>query len=189
MRHTFVRTNNPRRERNQAVTRSCRTLNVSAYQATKAAVTEDPAVGAGAFTTVTRWTDGARARTTARSFTIETDEPAPLGGTDAAIDPMELVLAAVGTCLTIGWVTQAVQRELEYRDLRVEVSGHFDLRGYLAVDDNVRPGFTGIGYVVHVDTDASADVLEEIRAAAEATSPMFDNVKNATPLRGSVVRG
>jgi putative redox protein len=35
----------------------------------------------------------------ARSFTIETDEPAPLGGTDKAIEPMELLLAAVGTCL------------------------------------------------------------------------------------------
>jgi hypothetical protein len=50
---------------------------------------------------------GRGARTTARSFSIETDEPAPLGGTDVAIDPMELVLAAIGTCLTIGWVTHA----------------------------------------------------------------------------------
>ena len=29
--------------------------------------------------------------------------------------------------------------------------------------------------------------MAEIQAAVEATSPMFDNVKNATPLRGSVV--
>ncbi|MBF6351917.1 OsmC family protein [Nocardia flavorosea] len=161
-------------------------LDISAYEATKAAVAEDASAGAGAFRTVTTWTEGAQARTTARSFTLETDEPAPLGGTDKAIDPMELVLAAIGTCLTIGWVTQAVQRGVQYRDLRIEVTGDFDLRGYLALDQQVRPGFSGVNYVVHVDTDAPADVLEEIRAAAEATSPMFDNVKNATPVQGSI---
>src|SRR5437868_1902435 len=83
------------------------------------------AVGRGPFTTVTTWQDGARARTTARSFTIETDEPAPLGGTDAAVDPMELVLAAVGTCLNIGWVTQARKRGIDYRNLQIEVSGNY----------------------------------------------------------------
>jgi|SRR6185369_4238146 len=167
--------------------KSCSTLDMKAYEATKAAVAADPALGAGSFTTVTTWQNGAHARTTARSFVLETDEPSPLGGTDQAIDPMELVLAAVGTCLTIGWVTQAVQRGIEYRDLRIEVSGHFDLRGYLAIDEAVRPGFSGLTYEVHVDTDAPAEVLEEIRRAAEATSPMFDNVKNATPLTGTVV--
>lgn len=163
-------------------------LDISAYEATKAAVADDATLGAGAFSTVTTWTEGAQARTTARSFTLETDEPAPLGGTDKAIDPMELILAAVGTCLTIGWATQAAQRGIEYRNLRIEVNGNYDLRGYLALDQKVRPGFTGVNYVVHVDTDTPADVLEEIRAAAEATSPMFDNVKNATPLQGIVQR-
>jgi hypothetical protein len=28
--------------------------------------------------------------------------------------------------------------------------------------------------------------LEEIRAGVEATSPMFDNVKNATPVKGFI---
>ena len=96
---------------------SCTTLDLDAFDATRDAVAQDPSVGQGSFTTVTTWEDGARARTTARSFTIETDEPAPLGGTDAAVDPMELVLAAVGTCLNIGWVTQARKRGIDYRDL------------------------------------------------------------------------
>jgi putative redox protein len=166
---------------------SCSTLDLTAYDATKAALAADPTGAAGSFSTVTTWEDGARARTTARSFTIETDEPAPLGGTDKAVDPMELVLAAVGTCLTIGWVTAAARRGIEYRGLRIEVAGDFDLRGYLALDDDVRPGFSDIRYTVHVDSDADPAVLEEIKAAAERTSPMFDNVLNATPVTGRVV--
>lgn len=170
------------------MTASCTTLDMEAFRQTRDAVAADPSVGLGSFTTTTSWEDGARARTTARSFVLQTDEPTPLGGTDEAIDPMELVLAAIGTCLTIGWVTQANQRGIDYRDLTIEVSGDFDLRGYLSLDEQVRPGFTGITYTVTVDTDADDAVLEEIRTVTEATSPMFDNVLNATPVAGIIAR-
>ena len=165
---------------------SCTALDLDAFEATRDAVAGDASVGQGSFTTVTTWEDEARARTTARSFSIETDEPAPLGGTDAAVDPMELVLAAVGTCLSIGWVTQARKRGIDYRDLRIDVSGDYDLRGYLDLDADTRPGFSDISYTVTVDTDASPEQLAEIKNAAERTSPMFDNVLNATPVRGRV---
>jgi putative redox protein len=168
---------------------SCATLDLDAFEATRDAVSGDPSVGQGSFTTITTWQDGARAQTRARSFSIETDEPAPLGGTDAAVDPMELVLAAVGTCLSIGWVTQARKRGLDYRNLRIEVSGRYDLRGYLALDDDTRPGFSEISYSVNVESDASPEQLAEIKEAAERTSPMFDNVLNATPVSGQVIAG
>ncbi len=161
-------------------------VDLSAFEATRKAVASDPDIGVASFTTLTRWEDGARARTTARSFVVETDEPQPLGGTDTAVDPMELVLAAVGTCLTVGWVTQGVQRGVEYRSLEVRVTGSYDLRGYLALSGDIRPGFHTIDYTVHADCDASPQTLEEIRAAVEATSPMFDNVKNATPVKGAI---
>ena len=166
---------------------SCTTLDLDAFEATRDAVAQDPSAGQGSFNTVTTWEDGARARTTARTFSIETDEPLPLGGTDAAVDPMELVLAAVGTCLSIGWVTQARKRGIDYRNLRIEVSGNYDLRGYLDIDDDTRPGFSDISYSVTVDTDASPQQLAEIKEAAERTSPMFDNVLNATPVTGRIV--
>jgi putative redox protein len=165
------------------------TVDLAAFEATRAAVAANPASGVATFTTVTHWDEGARARTTARSFVLQTDEPRPLGGTDAAVDPMELVLAAVGTCITVGWVTQAVQRGVEVRGLEVRVTGTYDLRGYLALGGDARPGFQAIDYTVRVDSDASPESLEEIRAAVEATSPMFDNVKNATPLKGVVEGG
>lgn len=167
--------------------RSCATLDLAALNATKATVEADQQAGQGSFKSVTEWRDGARAKTTARSFTIETDEPSALGGTDQAVDPMELVLAAVGTCLTIGWVTHAARRGVDFRELRIEVDGDYDLRGYLSID-GTRPGFGTLRYSVRVDTDASDADLEDIRTAAEAGSPVIDNVVNATPLRGTVER-
>lgn len=169
------------------MTKSCTTLDLDAFDTTRSAVEADPAAGRGAFQASSTWVDGARARTTARSFTIETDEPSPLGGTDQAVDPMELILASVGTCLTIGWVTHAARRGIDFRDLRIDVNGEYDLRGYLGIDDT-RPGFGAITYTVHVDTDGDDATLEEIRKAAEAGSPMVDNTQNETPLAGDVRR-
>jgi len=166
--------------------RSCFNLDMDTFEQTKAAISGDPNLGKGAFTTVTEWVDGSMARTTARSFTIETDEPAPLGGTDKAIDPMELLLAAVGGCLQIGWVTHANRRGVDFRSLRIETRGDYDLSGYLALDQSIPPGFLNISYTVEVDSDADPAVLEEIRAAAENGSPVAQNVLRGTPLRSEI---
>jgi uncharacterized OsmC-like protein len=165
---------------------SCSSLGIDTFEKTKAQVSANPEAGKGRFETVTEWRDGAQAVTRARSFTLETDEPTALGGKDQHIDPMELLLAALGTCLTIGWVTQARLRGLDYRDLRIKVSAPFDLRGYLNLDPKVRPGFSEIQYTVEVDAEADAATLEEIRLAAEKSSPMFDNILNPTAISGRV---
>jgi putative redox protein len=168
------------------MTRSCFNLDMDTFEQTKAAISSDPNLGKGAFTTITEWVDGSLARTTARSFTIETDEPTPLGGTDKAIDPMELLLAAVGGCLQIGWVTHANRRGVDFRSLRIETRGDYDLSGYLALDQSLPPGFLNISYTVEVDTDADPAVLEEIRAAAENGSPVAQNVLRGTPLQAEI---
>lgn len=168
------------------MTRSCFSLDMGTFDQTKEAIRNDPKLGKGAFTTVTEWLDGSLARTTARSFTIETDEPTPLGGTDKAIDPMELLLAAVGTCLQIGWVTHANRRGIDFRSLRIETQGDYDLQGYLGLDPNIPPGYLNISYTVEVDTDADPAVLDEIRVAAENGSPVTQNVLKGTPIRSEV---
>lgn len=168
------------------MTRSCFSLDMETFDQTKEAIRDDPTAGQGTFTTVTEWVDGALARTTARSFTIETDEPTPLGGTDKAIDPMELLLAAVGTCLQIGWVTHANRRGVDFRSLRIETKGDYDLQGYMALDPSIPPGYLNISYNVEVDTDADPAVLEEIRIAAENGSPVTQNVLKGTPIHSEV---
>jgi len=101
---------------------------------------------------------------------------------------MELLLASLGSCLTIGWVTNANKHGIDYRNLKIKVSAPFDLRGYLDLDEEVRPGFPKIDYEVEVDTDADEALLQEIKAAAEKTSPMFDNIANGAPISGTINR-
>ncbi len=167
---------------------SCTTLDIETMQNTKAHLQENPNDAKGSFSSTTKWLGGAQAKTTARSFTIKTDEPTPLGGKDENIDPMELLLAALGSCLTIGWVTHANLRGVDFSDLEITVNAPFDLRGYLEIDKDVRPGFGELSYDIKVKTDASDEQLNEIQMAAELGSPMFDNIKNMTPVSGYVAK-
>lgn len=170
------------------MSKSAANLDMQTYNATREAVSEDPEKGQGSFEAVTEWSDGAIGVTRARSFEIKTDEPEALGGKDSAIDPMELILGALGSCLTIGWVTHANKHGVDFRHLKVTVKAPFDLRGYLGVDKAVRPGFSALEYEVQVDTDADDATLAEIKEAAAAGSPVLDNILNETPISGTIFR-
>lgn len=168
------------------MSKSCFSLNIDNYNAFIDRVKEDPDAAQFAFTATTRWQGGAITETEARGRTIAADEPEALGGQDSALDPVELLLASLGSCISIGLVTQAAQRDVDFHDFEIEVTGELDLRGYLGVDDAVRPGYRNLEYTVRIDSDAPREVLEEILAAAERTSPMYDNIGNGVPITSTL---
>ena len=169
--------------------KSCFSLNIDNYQNLVERVQDDPDAAHFAFTATTRWQGGAITETEARGRTIAADEPEDLGGQDSALDPVELLLASLGSCVSIGLVTQAAQRGIDFDDFEIEVTGELDLRGYLGVDDSVRPGYKNLEYTVRIESDASEETLREILEAAERTSPMFDNISNGVPISSSLEVG
>lgn len=79
-------------------------------------------------------------------------------------------------------MTQAAKRGIDFDDFEIDVEGELNLRGYLGLEESVRPGYTNIAYTVRLESGAPVDVLEEILRAAEQTSPMYDNILNGTPI-------
>lgn len=166
--------------------KSCMTLNLGNYMSFLRSVQEDPSRARFSFSTRTHWKGGAQTETTARGRTIAADEPEAFGGQDSAADPVELLLAALASCVSIGLVTQAAKRGIDFEDFEVDVRGDMDLRGYLGLDEEVRPGYDNITYTVRVKTDAPAEVIEEMLRASERTSPMFDNIRNGVGITSVV---
>lgn len=160
----------------------CLTLNLGNYQDFLRQVQEDPQKAHFRFSAKTLWQGGAVTETTARGRVIKADEPEALGGRDSAVDPVELLLAALTSCVSIGIATQAAKRGVRLDDFEIEVGGDLDLRGYFGLDESIRPGYTGIQYTVRVQSDAPAEVIEEIVRAAERTSPMLDNIRHGVPV-------
>lgn len=162
--------------------KSCFSLNLDNYRDFVEAVEDDPQKALFSFEARTAWQGGAITETVARGRKIAADEPEALGGTDSALDPVELLLAALTSCVSIGIVTQAAKRGVDFDDFEIEVRGDLDLRGYLGLDEDVRPGYTNLDYTIRVQTDAPQALVAEILREAERTSPMFDNIRNGVPI-------
>lgn len=162
--------------------KSCQMLNLGNYRNFLQQVQEDPTKARFSFSATTIWQGGAITETVARGRAITADEPEAFGGKDSAADPVELLLAALTSCVSIGLVTQAAKRGIEIEDFEIEVTGDMDLRGYLGLDDAIRPGYTDLQYVVRVKSDTPLDVIQELLSASERTSPMFDTIRNGVPI-------
>ena len=88
------------------------------------AIQGDPVLAQTVWKSEVTW-DGAF-RTSARSRHLAPtsfDEPPGLGGTDTAPNPVEQILAALGSCLVIGYAANASAAGIEITDLKIEVEG------------------------------------------------------------------
>ena len=60
------------------------------------------------------------------------------------------------------------------RRVSLDLQGHIDLRGFLAVDESARPGFHKIEGTVTIDSDASDEQLAALKVAVDAHCPVLD---------------
>lgn len=158
------------------------------------AISADPDVGQFTFRAETEWTDALKSVTTidefdqagetihTREFTLEGDEPEQILGERTAPNAVEVVLGALGSCLSVGYAANAAAMGIELDGLRFEMEGDVDLRGFLGISESVRPGYDSISCTVYVDANVSDDELEELRERVEATSPLMDIIQNQVPL-------
>ncbi|MCU4740565.1 OsmC family protein [Natronoglomus mannanivorans] len=163
------------------------------------AITDDSTVGQFRFRAETEWTDGLQCVTTiddfdqagerihTREFTIEGDEPEQILGTRTAPNAVELLLAALGSCLSVGYAANAAAMGIDLEELRFDLEGDVDLRGFLGISEDVRAGYSSVTCTVHVDADATPEELDELRDRVETTSPLLDTIANAVPVETDVV--
>lgn len=117
----------------------------------------------------------------ARSHKIIIDEPKNLGGTDQGMNPVELLLSALGACQSIVARTYAKKFDIDLQNFWVEVEGDLDSDGFLGKSD-VRPGFQTIRYTFHIQTTASEDKIEAYKEYIEAHCPVGDTIANTVNL-------
>ena len=110
------------------------------------------------------------------------DEPAALGGDDRGPNPVELVLAALGTCQEITYRAYAAAMGIPLEGVSVTFEGDIDLRGFFAVDENVRPGYEAIRGTVRLVSSASEGELQTLQAAVNAHCPVLDMLNEPVPV-------
>jgi putative redox protein len=137
------------------------------------------------FAAYTRLEAGFRTLAQIRQFQLTVDEPAELGGTDAGPNPVELVLAALGTCQEIVYAAYAALLGVELRHVAVEVSGKLDPRGFFGVAE-VDPGFSEVSYTVQLESPTDPERVAALVRAVQEHCPVLDILKRPLLVTGSV---
>jgi len=116
-------------------------------------------------------------------FNMVVDEPETFGGTNHGPSPLSVLLTALATCQEITYRTHANLLDIPLRSVRIHAEGDIDVRGYLAVDKSVRPGFSEIRLSAEIDSDASDEELKKLEAAVNNCCPILDQLRNASSIK------
>jgi uncharacterized OsmC-like protein len=162
-------------------------LDLDALQGVVEAVRKNPAEGMVGFRVRTNWKGQAASVASVESYTlggkeiprtfkIAIDEPYELLGGNSAPNPQEMLMAALNACVMVGYVAGAAMRGINLSSLEIETTGELDLRGFLGIDEKVKPGYDTVRYVVRIQGDGTPEQFREIHENVMKTSPNYFNI-------------
>jgi uncharacterized OsmC-like protein len=179
-------------------------INVEQLLETVDAIKADPRLASFTFRATTSWQDGTHSvarigefthagdedQSRAAPFVLEGDEPPVLLGQNHGPNAVELLLAALGFCYAVGYVANAAARGIEIEEMSYQIEGDIDLRNFLGISGEVRPGFSEIRAKVLVKAPgASEQDLKELCAYVQDTSPVKDVLENPVPVETTIEVG
>jgi uncharacterized OsmC-like protein len=176
-------------------TSAARTINgidTAALERLVDAVKAEPARGIARFNVTSTWKGGTRTdtrveswslggRTLPKDFTIPVDEPLELLGKNAYANPQEYLMASVNACIMATYVAACSVNGIRLDRLELETAGALDLRGFLAIDASVPPGYEHIDVTVRIRGDGTPEQFRQVHEFVQRTSPNFYNL--AKPVR------
>jgi len=149
---------------------------------------ENPSASSVAFRSKTKWKGDTLCSVKIRQFpTFDIDEPPELGGQDSAPNPVELVLAALGTCQEIMYSAYAAVMDIALESVEVDVRGYLDLKGLLGMDENVPAGYKRIIFETRINSNSNDEKLLELIHTVENHCPVMDILTRPQSISGSVI--
>lgn len=147
---------------------------------------ENPETGKVSFKARTHLVEGVLTNASIRKFNLNVDEPLELGGNDIAPNPVELVLAALGTCQEIVYSAYAEVLGIKLNAVTVNVKGKLDLNGLFGTKDGIEAGFKKIEYETEIITDESPNKINQLIALVDSHCPVLDTLKRPVDVEGRV---
>ena len=136
---------------------------------------ENPSASNVVFRAGTRWVEDVLCSVSIRDFPeFAIDEPPELGGKDSSYNPVELVLAAPGTCQEIMYSAYASVMDIKLDSVEVDVRGYLDLKGLFGMEEGVPAGFKRISFETRISSDAPEEALAQLIDTVENHCPVLD---------------
>jgi len=115
---------------------------------------------------------------------VRTDQPTAAGGRGNAPNPVQYCVFAMVACYSTTFMTIAAQRGVDIRSLKARGYSRVNMRAVFNLED--APVVEEVGIELEVESDAPAEVLDEIRREADRKCPAAYTVANSVPFRSNV---
>lgn len=122
----------------------------------------------------------------ARDHRVIIDEPIEKGGTDAGMNPVELLLCSIAGCTTLTLSIYAEAMGVKAKNIEVSVEGDMNSAG-MKGSARVRPGYNKIRMNISAETDVDPEVFQQVVDLALLRCPVEDSVKNGVEFEEATV--
>jgi putative redox protein len=121
----------------------------------------------------------------ARDHLMKSDYGEAAGGDNQAPNPVELLLAAMASCLEAAFYEFAVHEGFTITALSVNVEGTLDLRGLFMLDD-ASAGFKDLRYMFAIESPDDETRIRELAEKIVTHCPIVDSLRKPTPVSGQI---
>ncbi len=118
--------------------------------------------------------------------TMTIDLPEAFGGGGATNSAGFHARAALGACLAQGYYVWAAVLGVQIDHLSIEIHADSDNRGFLGIDDSVVRSYSGVRYVVNIDSPAPRAKIEEVLDKSDDLDTVRDVFASAIPLEREI---
>ena len=158
--------------------------------ATKIAQDED--YGKFQFRARNQWINGARSRNTIQGFfaggkentdrkqslLVDADQPVFLGGQNTAPNPVEHLLHALDSCLSVTLVYYAAVQGIHLEAVTTSAEGDMNARGFFGISDTMDKGYKQIRVTMQVKSGADVETLTKLAMY----SPVYEVISRSVPI-------
>ncbi len=120
-----------------------------------------------------------RAIVTARGHHFVVDSPAPLGGPNEEVNPIDVLLSALATCGTFVCETVAHEMEIPLESISVTAAGDFDPRGVCGEPVDPRMQAFRVRLALTGPSEAQGEALAE---AFRTRCPVYTTLSQSAPI-------
>ncbi len=164
-------------------------VNLDALKSTAEAIREGKVPGERVFTVSGEWVyDRYQFKATLEfergSLEVHTDQPTPAGGKGNAPNPVQYCVFAMVACYSTTFMTIAAKRGVEIRSLKAKGYSRVNMRAVFDLED--APVVEEVGIELEVESNAPAEVLDEIRREADRKCPAAYTVASSVPFKSTV---
>jgi uncharacterized OsmC-like protein len=168
-------------------------VNVEALLGVRDMLPDNPEIAQFQWRSTTSWVTGTHSRSQVETFygfgeeqrhhvtfSYDVDHPLQFAAQDNGVTPVEVVLVALGSCLTAGIAAVAQQRSIQLRSMTATLTAEMDLHGILGADPEIRNGFSGVRVSYLIDADTTAEEIRALVAQSQKRSAVYDILTNPT---------